>query len=201
MKIFILLFLFLNLIAQDDYSFRVAYGKASSSDFGEIIFGNIKPHEEDLKVLAFDGGYLLAPDIFELPIDFYIKGSLSCFDENGLQDNIYEATLYLKLYYNIDFLDNRVRVGFGDGVSYTSHILITEYMEAQNEIPVDNNSKFLNYIDVSLDFDIGKLVGYESLHGTYIGWALKHRSGVFGLINNVKKGGSNYNTLYIERNF
>jgi outer membrane protein len=54
---------------------------------------------------------------------------------------------------------------------------------------------------LSVDFDIGKLISYKPLHGTYIGWALKHRSGIFGLINNVRKGGSNYNTIFLERNF
>jgi len=39
------------------------------------------------------------------------------------------------------------------------------------------------------------------MNGTYVGWAIKHRSGVFGLINNVKEGGANYNTIYIEKNF
>jgi len=201
LKFIILLFLFLNLIAQDDYSFRVAYGKATNSDFGEIILGEIESHAYDLKVLAFDGGYLLAPEIFELPIDLYLKSGLSYFDESGLNDDIYEATLYLKLYYNIDFFSNRVRVGFGEGLSYTSDILITEYLEAQSETPIDNNSRILNYIDASLDFDIGKLVRYKPLYGTYLGWALKHRSGIFGLINDVEKGGSNYNTLFIEKNF
>jgi outer membrane protein len=59
----------------------------------------------------------------------------------------------------------------------------------------------LNYIDLSLDLDLGRLVRYQPLYNTSLGWALKHRSGIFGLINNVKKGGSNYNTLYIETKF
>ncbi len=193
--------MFLNLVAQDEYSLKVAYGEASSSDFGEIISGNIKAHAEDLKVTAIDGGYLLKEGAFEWPMDVYLKGGLSYFDDSSVEgrDNVYEAVLYIKAYWNFDFLNNRIRVGFGEGVSYTSAIIYTEYKEAFDEN--DNNSNWLNYIDFSVDFDFGRLITYKPLYGTYIGWAIKHRSGVYGLINNVNNGGSNYNTIYLEKNF
>ena len=194
----VLLLLALQLFAQDQYSLRMAYGQASNSDLGEIISGDIGSNKENLNVFALDGGYLLKKDAFELPLDFYVKSSLSYFDE-GKYDAVYEMTLYIKAYWNIDFWENRVRLGFGEGVSYTNDILRTEYLEASQK--GGNNSKFLNYIDLSADFDIGRLFRYKPLHDTYIGWALKHRSGIYGLINNVKNGGSNYNTIYVEKNF
>lgn len=201
MKIFILLFVFLNLVAQDNYSLRVAYGEASSSDFGELLSGNMKSHAEDLTVLAVDGGYLLKEGLYELPVDIYLKGGLSYFDDSSVdgRNNVYEGTFYIKAYWNFDFLDNRVRVGFGEGISYTSAIIYTEYKEALDEN--DNNSNWLNYLDFSVDFDLGRLVTYKPLYGTYIGWAIKHRSGIYGLINDVNNGGSNYNTFYLQKNF
>ena len=198
MKIILLLLLTLNLIAQDEYSFRVAYGSASENDLGDIISGDMGSHPEDLTVVAFDGGYLLKESAFEWPMDIYIKAGLAQFDE-GVYDDIYEATLYIKAYWNFDFLENRIRVGFGNGISYTNDILLTEYLEAQSKN--DNNSEFLNYIDLSVDFDFGRLIHYKPLHNTYIGYALKHRSGIYGLINDVTNGGSNYNTFYLEKNF
>jgi outer membrane protein len=47
--------------------------------------------------------------------------------------------------------------------------------------------------------DIARLlrVGEE----VYIGYAIKHRSGIYGLINDVDKGGSNYNMITLETNF
>lgn len=202
MKIFLLFLFVANLIAQDDYSLRVAFGKASGSDLGDIISGDMSTHQYDMSVTALDGGYLLKERAFTLPIDIYAKGSLAYFDESKAplpREDIYEATLYLKAYWNLDFLDNRVRVGFGEGISYTSSILYVEYQEASQKS--DNNSYILNYIDISLDVDFGKIIRYKPLYGSYIGWALKHRSGIYGLINSVKKGGSNYNTIYIEKNF
>jgi hypothetical protein len=202
LKIILFFLLVVNLVAQDDYSFRVAYGKASSSTLGDILIGTINSHESDMRVLALDGGFLLKESAYEWPMDVYFKAGLSYFDESKApidRDNIYEATAYIKAYWNFDFLKNRVRLGLGEGLSYTSNILYVEYKEAtENQ---DHNSYLLNYLDISLDFDFGRLVRQEKLNATYLGLALKHRSGIFGLINNVKKGGSNYVSFYIEKSF
>ena len=201
MRYILLLLLTLNLIAQDDYSLRLAHGKATSSTLGDVIIGDIQGHDYDLTVLAIDGGYLLKENALDWPMDIYVKGGLSYFDDSDYAKassaDIYEATIYLKAYWNFDFLDNRVRLGAGEGISYTSDILSVEYLED----PTESKSNFLNYIDLSVDFDFGRLISYKPMHNTYIGFALKHRSGIFGLINNVTSGGSNYTTVYVEKNF
>ncbi len=199
MKYLVLLLLCFSLNADKDYSLRLAHGKVTDSTFGEVLFLDIKSYPEDLTVTSLDGGYALKKRAFDLPFDIYAKGGLSYYDEAGLQDNIYEGTLYLKAYWNIDFLKNRVRVGLGEGISYTSGILYVERKEAEDNN--DNNSKILNYMEVSVDFDFGKLIKYKPLDETYLGFTLKHRSGIFGLINDVEKGGSNYITISLEKNF
>jgi outer membrane protein len=187
------------LLAQEDYSFRIAYGKATTTDLGEVLSGNIKDYDVDYNVLAFDAGYLVGREIYDLPIDIYVKGGLAYFPKVGLENDILESTLYIKAYWNIDFWENRVRIGFGEGLSYTSNILMPEYIDAV--LNSDNNSHLLNYLDISVDFDFGRLIGYKPLYSTAVGVAIKHRSGVFSLFNNVSHGGSNYNTFYIEKNF
>ena len=195
---FLLLVSLLQAQEQDDrFSLRLGYGQASIQDLGEILAGDFSKHPKDLNVLFVDGGYLLKKDIFELPIDIYIKSGLAYFDEYTFDDSM-ELTLYIKAYWNLDFFDNRVRLGFAEGVSYVSDVLETEYYEALEDN--DKTSKFLNYLDISIDFDFGRLISYKPLYETYIGCALKHRSGVFGLYNGVS-GGSNYNTFYLEKNF
>ncbi|EQB39674.1 hypothetical protein M947_06675 [Sulfurimonas hongkongensis] len=199
MKYLLLLFLTLSLGADNNYSLRIAHGKVTDSDFGQALCLDIQSFEHDLRVTSLDVGYLLKKDAFDLPLDFYLKGGLAYFDEASTQSDVYEGTIYIKVYYNIDFWQNRVRLGFGDGISYTSSLLYFEKVEAIEKN--DYNSKFLNYIDFSVDFDIGKLFRYEALRETYLGFAIKHRSGIFGLINSVKHGGSNYYVLSLEKNF
>ena len=200
LKLILVFFMFLTLNAQEvdnKYSLRLAYGSASENDLGEILFGSFGSHSRDLSVYSLDGGYLLKKEIFDWPLDIYIKGGLSYFDEDQLE-NMLEGTFYLKAYLNLDFWGNRVRVGAAEGVSYASHVPESESIEAQAE--GDNTSKLLNYLDISLDFDLGKLVCYKPMHETYVGYALKHRSGVFGVYGGVS-GGSNYNMFYLEKNF
>jgi len=196
--IFLALFIFTNIFAEDDYSFRVAYGKATASDFSEIFVGDIKKTPFDYYVTALDAGYLYDKGSFDLPVDTYLKAGLAYYDQHRLKDT-FEATVYFKLYYNLDLFSNRFRIALGEGVSYTHGYLEPEYDEAVED--KDNHSHLLNYLDFSIDFDLGKLIKQKAMNGTYVGWAIKHRSGVFGLINNVKEGGANYNTIYIEKNF
>lgn len=198
MKIILLLFLALTLIAHNEFSARVLHGKATQNELGYILIGQLGSHPENLSVIAIDGGYLLKKNYYNLPLDVYVKAGFSQYNE-GNYDNVYEVLAYIKLFYNFDFLNNSVRFGFGEGGSYTSDIIRAEYLEAKEED--GKNSNFLNYLDITLDFDIGKLVHYKPLDALYVGIALKHRSGIFGLINGVKKGGSNYNSIYIEKNF
>jgi len=201
LKLLLLLLLSLNLIAHDEYSLRVAYGEASTKDLYEILLFDSDKDPDNLTVISLDGGYLLKKEIFELPLDFYIKGGLSSFNEGNAPttSSVYEGVIYVKFYYNLDFLENRVRFGLGEGLSYTSNILWSEYKEADEA--QENPSKLLNYLDISVDFDLGKLVRYKPLEETYIGWTLKHRSGVLGLFHGIVDGGSNYNTISIEKNF
>ncbi len=185
------------LLAQDNYSFRLAGGMADSNDFGQILSSQISPHKTNTTLIGIDGGYLLKH--FETPFDIYIKGGLYRFLENAYQDDFFETTLYLKLYYNLALCSQHIRFGIGEGISYAFAIPMVEQMEAEEE--EDHNSNILNYLEVSVDFNIGKIFHIKALEFTYLGYTLKHRSGIYGLINNVEHGGSNYNMLHIETNF
>jgi len=185
----ILLLCITSAFAQDKYAVRVAYGKSTANDLGQVVIGNIASDVADLRVLSVDGGYLLKEDAFEMPLDFYLRSSLSYYDEASQKDG-YGADIYIKAYYR--FLSNKFRFGFGEGVSYTTKVLWSEVYGAMNQSN-HNTSKFLNYLDITLDFNIAK--------ETYIGFLIKHRSGIFGTINNVKHGGSNYNCIYLEQKF
>ncbi len=199
MRYLLLLLLTFNLIAQDDFSLRLLYGKATDKALGNVLIGDLGSHPEDLSVMALDGGYMLKKDLFDLPLDLYAKAGYSLYHEGNYND-VHELLAYIKVFYKLDFLENQMRFGFGEGGSYTSAILRAEALEAAT-IENGKTSYFLNYLDISADFDFGKLIRYKPLYETYIGIALKHRSGIFGLINGVTKGGSNYNSIYIEKNF
>ena len=182
-------------MANENYSLRVLYGKASESDLQQIIFGDfLKQQQNDFSVVALDAGYKLYENSNNT-FNIYVKTGLARFDDKSIQ-SVYETTLYFKAYYSFFHF---LRLGAAEGISYTSGILQTEYLEAQRN--QGKNSKFLNYLDLSLDFNLGKFISYKWCDELYVGWSLKHRSGIYGLINNVEHGGSNYNAVSIEKNF
>ena len=180
------------------FSLRIGEGYSDFNNLGEILIFDFETYEGHTHVLNLDGGLRFVKNMKGLPFDWYLKGGLSYFDENGLQDNFFEATLYVKVYYKLDYMDNRIRIGFGEDLSWASHVPICESAEA--EINDSKVAKFLNYLDLSADFDVGKLFHIESIKDLFIGYTIKHRSGVFGLFSGVK-GGSNYQMFTIEKNF
>jgi len=181
------------------WSIRGGFGYADANDLGEILSLQPSPHPAGTSAGGIDMGRILSRETWGLPLDFYVKGGFNVFFENGHQKDFPEVTLYLKAYWNFRPYDNTVRVGFGEGVSYAFGIPTVERIEAEAE--GDNNSRLLNYLDISLDFDVGGLIRYNPLKETYFGYALKHRSGIYGLVNEVHRGGSNYNLFYVEHNF
>lgn len=185
--------------ASEPYSVRVGWGIADKNDFGEILSGEGEFDTAKTHVLGIDAGYLLAENLWEQPIDLYVKGALYRFYENTYQNDFWEAVIYLKAYYNVDMWDNRLRLGVGEGFSFAERVPIVEQNEALHK--GSDTSRVLNYLDVSADVDVGRLFGGEKWKDFYLGYALKHRSGIFGLIKNVRKGGSNYDMIYIEKRF
>jgi len=184
----------------ETYSIRVGMGYADMNDLGQILSGSWERYG-DIYAVNLDMGYRLIEDLWDVPIDIYLKGGVSYFNEQGYQDDFGEMNVYVKAYWKLDFWQNRVRIGFGEGLSLAQEIPYVETVDATNpDGSVDPTAKFLNYLDISLDLDLGRLVRYKPIYDLYLGYTLKHRSGIFGTFNGVH-GGSNYNMFTIEKNF
>lgn len=199
-KLFFVLFFALSLAAEDDYSVRLAAGSSSASDFDQLYtFGGLNTHPAKTNLYGVSGGYRVVKDAFEWPLDVTLNGGLNYFDENNHQNDFLEADLYIKFIFKFDFWDNQLRYGIAEGVSYAHSVPYVESQEAILE--GDNQSRFLNYMEMSFDFDVGKLIRVKDLEQLYLGYLIKHRSGMWGLYNGVSDGGSNYNCVYLEKNF
>ncbi len=206
--LYTLLFLFSTLLAAENkiedempYSLRLGAGYAEMNDLQNILKFDFAGYEKKTYAINLDGGWRVGKDIFTLPFDVYLKGGVSYFNENGYQDNFFEGTLYVKVYWKLDFWKNRVRIGFGEGISYAQELPIAEIDDAYVEdAPNDPTARLLNYLDISVDFDLGRLIKVESLRDFYVGYTIKHRSGVKGLYSGAH-GGSNYLMLTLEKNF
>ena len=169
-----------------------------------------EPYRNNTSLYNLDAGWRFVHNVLDFPFDFYLKGGLSYFNENSAYDetgkgpyqNFLEGTLYLKVYGKIDFWSNRIRIGFGEGMSYAQEVPVVEIDDATHDNgTVDKSIRFVNYLDISLDFDVGRLIRVDSMKNLYLGYTLKHRSTVFGLYGNGALNGSNYNMIVLEKNF
>ncbi len=200
MKLILFFLLTFNLIADNGYSIRGAYGISSASDFDELYkFEGLNTSPYDTSVYNIADGYRFVEDFHDLPIDFTLNGGVSYFDENGHQSDFLEATLYLKMSIKFNFLSQTLRYGIAEGVAYAGTVPWVEHKEA--EVEDDEESEFLNYMEMTFDFELGKLIGVKDLEEVYIGYLIKHRSGAKGIYGGVTDGGSNYNCIYVEKNF
>lgn len=134
------------------------------------------------------------------PLDFNGYAGLTYHDENGYQADILQVDAYMKaFYYGFPWSDRvNTRFGFGYGVSYANRAPYTEVVsQAERDRPT---SKLLNYLDPTIDVNIGDLFGAKEWQDSYVGLGISHRSGIFGssrLLGSVD-GGSNYIYAYLE---
>jgi outer membrane protein len=138
--------------------------------------------------------YLTPGLVYHRPADPYTD------PDNGItydQQPTTEYLLALKLFWNfkvpIDW-----RLGVAEGLSYAREITNLEQREMDNK--GFRASKLMNYIDISIDFSVGNLLGVSKLRNMWFGYSLHHRSSIFensSAFGRIK-GGSNYNTLYIQ---
>ncbi len=206
LRLFFLLFLLISpsIFAQEytnksPYSIRIASGFADFNDLKDILKFNTHRYEKNLYVINVDAGWRMAKNVFDGPVDIYLKSGFSHFNERGYADDVYEGTLFAKFFVNLDFLQNRMRLGFGEGISYTNDILVVERDDAALN-PENATARLLNYLDISVDIDVGRLLKVKSMHDLYLGYVIKHRSGIKGLFSGVHRG-SNYLMLSVEKNF
>ncbi len=181
---------------------KAYYGKAADCDLAKIVLLRCLSTNtpDQTRVSALEFGRTLIERLNGWNVD--IAGYLGVLhhEDKGRQPDSWQLNAYFKsFWYGLPWRDRvKTRLGIGSGLSYASRV---PYVEAQDQIRRNRpNSKLLTYLDPTIDFSVGDLVGSRALHDTYLGVGVSHRSGIFGFsqfLNNVN-GGSNYIYTYLE---
>ncbi len=175
---------------------RIAHGWATSSNLNDIITGNTEedPYNNQLTSLFY--GYPLADEIFGFPLDFYLTPGFVFHHSSDVQDATQEYVLAIKAYYTIPF-PWKVRFGVAEGISYVDTVTYIEQTEMDEK--GYRSSQLLNYMDFSLDLHLGDVFG-EKLDDMWLGYSIHHRSSIFESSSRFGriKGGSNYNSVYVQ---
>jgi outer membrane protein len=179
---------------------RVAHGEATESNFGEILQGDVKEDIYHNKLTSLFYGHPLTDDLFGLPLNIYLVSGLVYHHNSEVQQNFNEYALGIKADYTFKW-PVRWRIGMTEGLSYASDITYIERVDLEGK--GYRPSKLLNYLDFTIDINIGDIFNARSLKNTYLGYSVHHRSGIFGTGSQFGRisGGSNYTTFYLQQHF
>ncbi|MDB2384780.1 MipA/OmpV family protein, partial [Endozoicomonas sp.] len=179
---------------------RVAYGWATPSDMQQILTGKNDSKGFDDTLTSLFYGYPLKQNAFDLPIDFYLHAGLIWHHSSNTQPFIAEGVLSIKAYYTLHW-PVTWRIGVAEGLSYVSRSTYLEKSELDRK--ERNENRLMNYLDISFDINLGDLIKSRSLNSVWLGYGMHHRSAVFEKSSQFGriKGGSNYNTVYLQFDF
>ena len=179
---------------------RVAHGYATHSDIDQILGGNMpkEPYGNTLTSIFY--GHPLADKLFGINFQVYLTTGFVWHHSSAVQDNLREYIVAMKAYYTIP-LPIRFRIGLAEGLSYINEISYIEKTDLEDDDYTP--SKVLNYLDYSLDVNLGDLLFTESLERAWLGVNVHHRSGIFEYSSQFGRisGGSNYPSIYLQVDF
>ncbi len=179
---------------------RLAHGWATPSNLSDIIRFASEKDEYNNQLTSVFYGYPLTNSLFDLPLDLYLTPGLVYHHKSDVQNRSGEYVVAFKGYYNFKW-PVKWRIGLAEGLSYVDSVTYIEQTEMDEK--GYRASKLLNYLDFSFDVELGDLTGWQLLNDYWLGYSIHHRSGIFESSSQFGriKGGSNYNTIYIQRHF
>jgi len=179
---------------------RVAHGWATPSNIGDILAGDTVKDEYNNQLSSVFYGLPLTDELFSLPLDIYLTTGFAWHWDSEVQSASQEYVLAIKAYYTINW-PFRWRLGIAEGLSYVSEVTYIERVEMERK--GYRPSELMNSIDFSIDFNLGDILGVNALRETWLGYSIHHRSSIFESASQFGriKGGSNYNTVYLQFDF
>lgn len=181
---------------------KLYYGKATECNLAHIVRLNCTSTQtpEQQRVASVEVGRTLIERLNGWNIDIAAYVGLLHHDEKGYQPDHWQVNAYFKsFWYGLPWRDKVLtRIGLGSGLSYASRV---PWLEVRDQARRGEEvNKLVTYLDPTIDFSLGDLVGSKALKRTFLGLGVSHRSGIFGfsrLLGNVD-GGSNYIYAYVE---
>jgi outer membrane protein len=178
---------------------RIAKGWATTSNLNDILTGNTIEDKYNNQLTSLFYGHPIAKELFNQPIEVYLSAGVVYHHSSVVQDTTLELDFEFKPYYTLPLSFVDIRLGAGAGLSYIQDVTYIEKLDGEAKGYKMSNINF--FLDLSADINLGFVD--NSLDDIWIGTAIHHRSSVFessSLFGRIK-GGSNYNTIYLQWHF
>ena len=120
-------------------------------------------------------GHPLTDQLFGVPIDVYFTPGIAHHWSSEVQSASTEYIAAIKFYYTIEW-PFKWRLVFAEGMSFIDSITYIEQTEMDEK--GYNASNLLNYLDLSLDVNLGDLVGYSELNKVWFGYSLSQKRNI-----------------------
>ena len=191
--------------AESRDSLRFSFAKSSETDLATVVVGDYDASPESNYVIDASWGRQYSDTLFGLPFPMTANIGVQYLAERGYQDDGLGATAFIKAHYDwkLPFTEKRVRLGLGEGLSYVTHIPMSEQRDfAKKGV---ESSKLMNYMEWTIDVPLRQFThgvdtrdgGIEEISLGFIVW---HRSSVFGLFAD-SGGGVNFMGFGIEMRY
>lgn len=180
---------------------RIAHGWGTPSNLGDILGFNVEQDPYNSQLTSIFYGYPLTDELFGLPFDVYLTPGFVWHWSHAAQASSPEYVVGIKVYYTVEW-PVKWRFGVAEGMSYVSHVTNLERTEFE-EKGYDNAPHLLNYLDFSFDVNLGDMFNARAMDNVWLGYSIHHRSAIFEKSSQYGrvKGGSNYNTIYLQFDF
>nr|WP_283106332.1 MipA/OmpV family protein [Shewanella submarina] len=187
--------------SRDDSEFlRLSHGWATPSNLSYILTGDAEKDPYNNQMTSLFYGTRLSETLFGLPIELYFTPGVAWHYDSEVQGEIVEGAVAIKAFYTFE-LGPRWRFGVAEGLSYVTNLTYIEKSELDEK--GYKPSKLLNYLDFSLEVNLGDLFNSHAIRGLWLGYSIHHRSGIFETSSTFGriKGGSNYQAVTLQWNF
>lgn len=176
---------------------RIAHGWATPSNIGDIINLDSEKDPYNNQMTSVFYGLPLTNELFSLPVDLYLTPGYIQHWKSDVQSLSSEFVVAIKAYVTIPW-PTKWRFGVAEGLSYINNVAYIEQSEMDRK--GYRESKLLNYLDFSFDVNLGDLFNHRELDGVWLGYSIHHRSAIFENSSQYGriKGGSNYNSIYVQ---
>lgn len=176
---------------------RLSHQWGTPSSIHDVVRFQSEPDTLNSQLTTVFYGHPLTDRLFTLPIHVYLHSGLGLHWASDYEDHTLEAVVSVKLFYTIP-LPWRVRLGFAEGVSMITDVTALERDNLENK--GYQPSEFLNYLDPSLDINLGDIFRWKALDDVWLGAYIHHRSAIFESAQQFGriKGGSNFRGIHLQ---
>lgn len=176
---------------------RVMHGWGTTSSLAKIIRGNIEddPYNNQLTSLFYE--IPLTDRFFGLPFQIMLGTGYAQHWSSEVQDPTFEVMAKIHFYYTFTW-PIRWRFGAAEGFSWIEE---PSYIEVISLEPKGYRpAQLMNYLDFSIDLNVGDLFRAEKLEGMWFGVTIHHRSSIFESASQFGRisGGSNYPGFHLQ---